>query len=227
MAIDIERFVAARPYLFHLTDRENLYNIQQNRTLQSATEWLGRGRQRELIRVRRKFSHTIDFSGIYVVLCDQSKLSEASIMLEEGFTFADLVELLNRQVFFWPGESNGPVPSGRRHFERYNACQPSVLRVPTKDLLCANPASEVRFCEYNSGSPRYSGGNPSPRGPRTFAIASEFPRGIGDVVEVTFADRITLPAETEVADSFDGPWRLLSSGSMNPRAPYADGWWEP
>jgi hypothetical protein len=165
-------------------------------------------------------------NGIDVMLCDQSKLSEASMMLEEGFTFADLVELLNRQVFFWPGDGKGPVPSGRRHFERYSGHQPSVLRVPTKDLLRANPASEVRFCEYNSGSPRYCGGKPSPRGPRTFAVASEFTRGVGDVVEVTFADRITLPAETEVADGYDGPWTLLSSGSMNPRGSYADTEWE-
>jgi hypothetical protein len=115
---------------------------------------------------------------------------------------------LNERVFFWPG---GPDISdyGQRHFERYRAEKPVILRVPTSDLFEANPESVPEFCRFNSGSPRCTKGLGSPRGPSTFIQGTTADFSPGNVVEVTFLESVLLPHSTKVGDSPDGPWREL------------------
>ena len=127
-------------------------------------------------------------------------------MLSGGWSFGDFVEALNHRVFFWPGAADGPNPYGRRHFGRYLAEGPVLMRVKTWELLRANRDSIPEFCRYNSGSPRYSGGRPSPRGPETFLAASSFRSPPSEVVELVFRNVAALPDLWEVGTSPDGPW---------------------
>ena len=106
---------------------------------------------------------------------------------------ADLLDALDARVIFWPGTSEGPRDHGRRHFERYRQELPVTLRSATSRLFLANAGLEPAFCAYNSGSPRFSGGRPSPRGPDTFVTASRFPRPAADVVELSFDEGVSLP----------------------------------
>jgi hypothetical protein len=100
----------------------------------------------------------------------------------------------------------GPNDYGRRHFSRYEAERPRVLRVPFVAVVAMNPDSSPFVCRFNSGSPRCSGGRKSPRGPRTFIATTDFGRAPSDVVELTFLDGVALPPETETAATYDGPW---------------------
>ena len=125
------------------------------------------------------------------MLRDQAPLREGNAALDGGWTFADLVEDLNGRVFFWPGTERRPIPDGQRHFERYADESIAVLMVDTTALFAANGGAT--FCRYNSGSPRWSGGRPSPRGPGTFVAAADAPFTAGQVVEVTFRNTVVLP----------------------------------
>jgi hypothetical protein len=217
MPFSLEQFASRRPFLFHCTARENLRGLQQTGQLRSAAALLAAAGRADLLRQRRTASETVTVHGIRTVLCDQAKLTLANVALEGELTADDLVELLNRRVFFWPGTADGPIDYGRRHLARYAAESPLVLRMPTTALHEANPGMVPTFCAYNSGSPRCSGGRPSPRGPASFLRASDFARGIGDVVEFTVEGQVRLPHETEISDTYDGPWTRLSAVSRAPR----------
>jgi hypothetical protein len=123
------------------------------------------------------------------------------------------VESLNRRVFFWPGTASGPISYGIRHFERYQGERPIVLRLLMQSLLASNPASQPLYCRYNSGSPRCSYGTKSSRGANTFVPAGDFAGTPSTVVEVTFQEPITLPADAEYAGRPSGPWRSLRIGA--------------
>jgi hypothetical protein len=114
-------------------------------------------------------------------------------------------------VFFWPGWSRGPVSSGMNHFERYRSERPVVLRVATGELFEANRRGEPLFCKYNSGAPRCSMGNGSPRGPTVFLNAAQFDASPSSVVEVTFRSAVILPPSVQAAGSLNGPWEPLKS----------------
>jgi hypothetical protein len=126
--------------------------------------------------------------------------------LAGGWNFEDLVEALNERVFFWPGTEHGPIDYGLRHFARYESECPLTIRVRTDDLFEANPRSIPEFCDRNSGSPRYSGGRASPRGPDTFVMASRFTGAPSRVVELTFTGSVRLPEVWQVGTRPDGPW---------------------
>lgn len=199
-------FAARRPYLYHLTSRANADRLARSRRLEmAATLMLAAGRA-DLLRARRGEHVAIEVDGHQLELRDQGPLHPGNVEFEGGWDFEDLVESLNRRVYFWPGDALGPCDYGLRHWERYRTERPALLRVPAAALLRANPRAQLLFCAYNSGSPRCTGGRRSPRGPRTFLPAGAFPRGVGDVVEVTIPGRVELPAEAEQADSYRGPW---------------------
>lgn len=132
-----------------------------------------------------------------------------NIEFEGGWVLEDLVEDLNRRVFFWSGWERGPIRHGANHFERYRAERPAILRVRFGSLREHNPGSTPLFCKFNSGAPRRYQGRPSPRGPRTFLPAHDCPYTPGSVVEVTFLENVKLPPDTEVSDRPDGGWQPL------------------
>lgn len=217
MSFEIEEFIAKRPYLYHLTSSTNLRPLQSIGHLRSTTMLRQLSRPVGNPHARRDHSESISVAGFEVVLCDQKALGFGHVDLWDGLTEDGLLQLLNRRVFFWPGTAAGPIDYGSRHFGRYESERPLVLRVPTEALLGANPDIEPMFCKYNSGSPRTSRGNKSPRGPSTFQSAATCEYSVASVVEFTVEEQVRLPIETERADSYEGPWTPFYAGSMAPR----------
>jgi hypothetical protein len=209
VAFTLERFTAVRPYLYHLTATDNLDRIRTFRCLESAELLLNQAGQAALFHQRRDEHLAITVSRLTVSLRDQAPLYERNIEFDPGWTFPQVIALLNQRVFFWPGRASGPIDYGVRHYKRYEAEQPAVLRVSTQSLVRANPSNPPLFCGYNSGSPRCSGGVPSPRGASTFqtAIASGYLPG--KVIEVTFVGRVCLPDDTELRGRAWAEWASL------------------
>lgn len=165
----------------------------------------------DLIRTRRRQHEQIKIGDTLIVVWDQVPLHRGNLELAAGFSYEDLIEMINKRIFFWSGTARGPIKYAISHFERYRAEYPVVLRVEFRSLLDANPMAEPKFCRYNSGSPRCSNGHKSPRGPNTFVPAEKFDLPPSAVVEVTFETAIVLPNETEVGDCPTGPWRPLTA----------------
>ena len=209
MPFDHQTYSALRPFLYHLTARSNLPRIQALRQLESAASLAERAHEAALIEERRVSHVPIIVDGERVMLRDQSPLHARNMRLEDGWTLERFIAHLNQRVFFWPGRDTGPNDYGWRHFGRYEVESPVVVRVPFADLVSANEQVAPLFAKYNSGSPRWSGGEPPMRGSRTFVPADTAPFSASDVVEVTFRDTVTLPPTTRVADRPDGEWRTL------------------
>lgn len=217
----VNAFVAARPYLYHLTASANLPFLRADRRLQSAALLRAAGRD-SLARTKREEMLPLTIGDRIAVLRDQSPLYPGNVALADGWTFDDLLADLNRRVFFWPGAADAPIDYGRRHFARYAAPDhpyvSAVLRIPFASLLAANSDNAPLFSRYNSGSPRRNKGQPIPRGPETFRYAADFPHPPGHMVEVTFVDAVALPADTALCalpggyrdtDHLHGPWSPL------------------
>jgi len=106
--------------------------------------------------VRRRGAVVLGEAGSSVELRDQHPLHPGNIEFPAGFSFQDLLGVLNARVFFWPGRLDGPIDYGLRHFGRYSQDRPTLLRVSFTDLLDANPQRTPLLCCCNSGSPRRS-----------------------------------------------------------------------
>ena len=192
----LDRLVQIRPYLYHLTARMNVPAIREKGVLESAERLLEAGRRMDLVRERRAQSVVVTIDERSVHIRDQTPLYEKNCEFGEGWCFTDLIAELNHHVFFWPGTDRGASEYGRRHFARYAGDDVVVLRAPTADVFRLNP--EPRLCRYNSGSPRWSGGKPSPRGRDLFVAAGKFGGTASEVVEVVFGDGVQLPNTTEI-----------------------------
>ena len=201
----LERLLELRPYLYHFTARENTGFLQERRSLLCTNLLLGEAGA-DAAPSRRASKRAARISGADVIIRDQAPLYEANIELQGGWSFNDLLHSLDSRVFFWPGSETGPIDYGRRHFQRYESETPLVLRVPFRALLRENPAQVPQLCKFNSGSPRYVNGRPSPRGPETFLPPDAYPFPFGTVVEITFLETVRLPNETERSDHYEGPW---------------------
>ena len=172
MPLDVNHFIRLRPYLFHLTARNNIVYIRQDMLLKpSHTLFNEAGEATNNGRVRRG-PRWITIGSRTVHIRDQDPLHAGRIAFSAGWTLQDLLKHLDNHVFFWPGCSHGPVSSGKNHFERYRNEHPVVLRVVTRELFEANHQAEPLFCRYNSGAPRCTMGKGSPRGPTIFLNAS-------------------------------------------------------
>lgn len=212
MAFDIEQFAALRPFLYHVTARENAGPLADTRVLQPAEtllRWAGRP---ELVRERRRDDLSVKAGVHRLVLKDQKPLIEANVQLPVGWEFGDLVAYLNRHVFFWPGSADGPIVQGQRLHSHYEADSPLVVRVRTASLLAANPEGIPLFAAFNTGAPRRQRGERVARGPDLFTIAADFPRRAFEVVEVVFRSQVPLPEDAEVAA--ESGWVLLGDRSV-------------
>lgn len=122
--------------------------------------------------------------------------------LTPGWTAADFIELLNGRVFFWP-----TINRLTRHFERYSAESPVIIRVESQALLDLN--AHVEFACLNTGAtrchPKY-GGNAPTRGDGTFQSAKDIRYPLSAIAEVTFPVSCLLPQKIWIGKSPDGLW---------------------
>jgi hypothetical protein len=207
--VDIHRYSKVRPYLYHLTASANVESIRISGQLFSATTLMRRGNRDDLVGVRRTEHKTVTIAGRAILIRDQIALHVKHADLPKGYTEQRLVTDIDGRVFFWPGRVQGPRDHGIRHFLHYKQENPRILRTKFESLLEANPDCVPRFCQYNSGSPRCSGGKKSPRNPHIFVTARDFSRYPSQVVEVTFDSAVSLPTDSEIAPVPTGPWELL------------------
>lgn len=210
MAFLIDNFVRVRPYLYHLTARDNLPRIIRTGRLESAARILQAAGRPHLVRLKRPLHEIVHIAGESIHVRDQSPLHTGNTGLPDGWTFGDFLQHLNQKVFFWPGKNAGPIPYGIRHHGRYRGESLSIIRVSTASVIDANLSNPPLFCKYNSGSPRCSNGKPSPRSLDTFRTADRVDFRPADVVEVVFDDLVILPVDAQVGDLPTGPWSNLT-----------------
>ena len=203
------KFVATRPWLYHLTARMNVERIREEGRLDCAATLLRAGDRESVVRQRRESCEVVRVRDSSIHIRDQRPLHCKSMSLFGGWSFEDWVEHLNGLVFFWPGRDERPVCSGVRHYERYKGDEVCVIRVGTKDTFDKNRPAEPRFSCYNSGSPRCSKGQPSARGPNTIVPGDRFDGTPCKVVEVAYCEQVALPESAEVACTPFGEWRPL------------------
>ena len=204
-----QHYVAARPYLYHLTHQDNLINLRKTGQLFPACTLMQLGGREELMRKKRPGPERVTVDSVTIVLRDQGPLRSGNAKFPKGYAFEDLIENLNRRIFFWPGTNKTAIAYGVRHFEHYKQEKPILLRIKFQSLIDGNPRAVPLFCRFNSGSPRCSYGKKSPRGPNTFLAADVFRETPSRVVEVTFDRQLTLPPDTEFGSRPTGPWQLL------------------
>lgn len=209
MSFTLRDYTALRPYVYHLTARANLSGIQASRMLFCASALADRAERPEIKRIRRLTHEILSADDAAIVLRDQAPLHARNMTLNDGWSFEDFVTALNARVFFWPGTPEGPIDYGRRHYGRYASERPLIIRAESTALLASNPSQVPLFCKYNSGSPRWSGGVPSPRGAATFRTCDNAPFRASEVVEVTFKGEVRLPVTTEYGEVPMGPWKRL------------------
>jgi len=213
MSLDLARFGARRPYLFHLTARDNLYGIRAAGLIECASALFARAHDGELSTMRRDLQRMIEVDSRVVVVRDQKPLCSPAISFEEGWDLPRFVRHINEHVFFWPGSSIGPIKSGLNHYRRYAHEKPALMRVLWCSVLDTNQTTEPLFSRYNSGAPRMVNGKRSPRGAETYLDSRQFNGSASDVTEVVFPQRVVLPSDTEVSSSYSGPWEKLDIGT--------------
>lgn len=209
MSIELTEYARLRPYLYHLTSAENLSRIRRTRALVSAASLAEQANRQDLLRTRRKEHVPVVVDGDIVVLRDQAPLHRGNMRLDDGWTFERFVKHVNGRVFFWPGDADGPIPYGERHFGRYAPENPVILRVVFSSVVAANPAASPLFSRCNSGSPRWSRGLPGNRGAMTFVEAAKAPFRAAQAVEVTFLDKVNLPHDSEYRFYANESWKSL------------------
>jgi hypothetical protein len=207
MPFHIEDYEALRPYVYHTSPVGNAARILAERRLEPTATLLELGGRDDLLCVRRETDVALLVDGYSIAIRDQTPLITANIEFEAGWGLAELVEYVNRRVFFWPGGLGGPIDYGASHFNRYAGERPVVLRMKLRSLLAANPGLQPQFSRYNSGAARQNQGKRIPRGPKTFTTAGRFGGKCGDVKEIAFDASVRLPNDTERSFGLTGPWR--------------------
>ena len=213
MALDSSRFIKARPFLHHLTATSNLRRIHRLGHLESAATLLAASMMMEWTRRRREAMLPVVVDSETVLLRDQQPLNAWAIKMQDGMSYEDFVEYINRRVFFWPGNADTPMcQSGKNHFEKYRRLEqpaPTIIRVDTRRLIELNPNLEFTHCN-SGGATRFVNGRALPRGKGTFMRAEEFPRTASNVIEVVFPDRVRLPKNgTFIRKITAGAWKPL------------------
>lgn len=209
MAFKDDDLIQLRPYLYHLTNRDNVEMIRNAKLLYSAASLMHQADDVAFLRRKRKEAISIRIGGRTFNIRDQQPLHAGNIQFQNGWSFEDVIQALNERVFFWPGHEEGPNDYGERHFRRYVSERPTIVRIKTADLFNANGNASPFYCRYNSGSPRCTQGHGSPRGQSTFVRGQDADYTAGMVVEVTLVNQATLPAAVEIGASLQGPWTPL------------------
>jgi hypothetical protein len=199
MSFTLDDYARLRPYLYHVTARENLARLRRTRRLDPAATIIEQASRLDLKRSRRPEAIVVSLNGDFITLKDQRPLIAANVALKAPWQFGDFVEYLNSHVFFWPGDALTPLVSGQRLLAHYASELPLIIRVPFLSLLANNPDREPLFSPFNSGAPRMQRGKPVERGPDLFRPANRCPRRPHEVIEVAFRSSVLLPDDTSIA----------------------------
>ena len=87
----VDSYASARPYLLHLTHRDNLNHIRELARLFPAAVLMERAKQTNLIRILRRGPRQVSFEGRIIVIRDQDKLHRGNTGIPSGYTFEDLI----------------------------------------------------------------------------------------------------------------------------------------
>lgn len=197
----IEKFIRSRPYLYHLTHRNNIDSILRARRIESTsllTERVQHPDRENFLQQRRATNVAIGRGEHSFVIRDQAqiKLEALRQALVDGCSLEQFISLLNSKVFFWP-----TLYDVTKHFSTYTREKPRVLRFSTSEVFALNDAP--RFCRFNSGATRphpYYGKKPAPRGLNSFVLAENFDYIPSKVREVTFNQFCVLPESYWIAE---------------------------
>lgn len=210
VSINLADLIEISPYLYHVTYEDSLKRIRKLRRLESAAALMEAGGQRNSLRVRRGDSVNFLVDGDPILLTDQHPINAKNIAFQDGWTISDLIEAINRRVFFWRGKKEGLLRSNQGHFKKYkNAGHRLVfLRLSFGEVCRCNAERGPELSKHNSGAARKYDGKPIPRGPKTFVQPQDADFNPGEVQEVVFHSFVDLPALTEVCSgSWEGPWQ--------------------
>lgn len=207
--MEINNFIKKRPYLFHLTSKDNIKNIISTKKLYSTkciVETTECPEPNKILKEKRMEHKIIKHNDITYMLRDQKPISEKLLKgcLEEGMTFEQYYEMLNERVFWWP-----TIDRLTRHYSRYESEKPKIIRVSTESVYKLNK-SKIEFSHLNSGALRanpYLKGKSPKRGYNTFVIPSKFNYSTSKVAEVTFLWDCLLPDEIYISNSPNGNWK--------------------
>lgn len=208
--MDIQKFIENRPYLYHLTSKENAKQIIAQKRILSANGLIALSKNKTHLpvqRQRRITHYELEIDGLSYFLRDQRPISEKALAkcLTDGWEVGDFLFHLNDRVFMWP-----TLDRLWRHFTRYEAEKPVIFRFPTRELFEVNP--HVEFCRLNSGATRansHLGGKPPERGPKTFLPANEFHLTIREVAEVTFPKQCNVNIEFAMSSEPDSKYKTV------------------
>lgn len=219
MSIVLADLIGISPFLYHVTYEDSLDRIRRLRRLESAASLMEAGGQDEWLRKRRDSMLRFLIGDDQIVLTDQLPINEKNISLQEEWILDDLIEALNRRVFFWRGSEKGLLRSNQGHFGKYEDAGHELvfLRLSFIEVCRINAERGPELCKHNSGAARQYDGNPIPRGPKTFVRPGEAEFKKGEVQEVVYRGFVNLPDTTDVcAGSWEGPWQpLFQAGQRN------------
>jgi len=212
--MDINHFITLRPFLYHLTDRENFKNLIKNGgVLFSTKELVQRSslpdeEKKEFIIKRRPKHEVLNADGMFISIRDQRPISISNLekCIPKDWTVGDYIKLLNKWVFFWP-----TLHRLTSHYTRYSSEKPIIIKIDTSSLFTIN--DNPKFCRLNSGATRSNvayNGAPPPRGYDTFLNVYDYSFSPSTVAEVTFADSCTLPNKVHFGGKPEGPWKDLT-----------------
>lgn len=208
--MEIDKFIASREFLYHLTDRGNLSNILNRGEILSAVQIVSMSNienPNRFLSTKRDTHTKISIDGVTFSIRDQQPISETVLTrsLEEGCSYSQFLYLLNSMVFFWPS-----INRLNRHFKRYQHENPVIIKLRTEDVFIENESPF--FSKYNSGATRCSShwdGNAPERGFSTFKRAVDYEGIPSSVAEVTFKTRCILPNNIFIGNSPDSKFQRI------------------
>lgn len=208
--MEIEKFIQDRPYLYHLTSKENALKIINQKRLYSTNRLIdlsGNPDYKKIKRERRIGHKEIIIDNKSYFLRDQRPISELALSkcLTHNWKVADFLEHLNDRVFMWP-----TLERLWRHYNRYAGENPVIFRFLSNEILELNP--HARFCRLNSGATRansYLGGKAPDRGPDTFLLATNYNLSVRSIAEVTFEAQCNINCKIYTASAPNGNFRLI------------------
>ena len=207
--LELEDFINNRPFLYHLTDRENLPSILERGEIWSAellckSAFTSNKKRKTFLRTKRPEHTLIVVNGKDIRIRDQKPISMTVLQrsLSNGWQAEDFIEHLNKRVFMWP-TLNRLI----RHFNRYRHENPVIIRVSSEEIFNVNEV--IEFAPINSGAtrchPSYNGNAPT-RGKETFLPSNQYTSSVASVAEVTFRPHCVLPDQVWYSSLPSGAW---------------------